>query len=547
MPNSMSRPQRQGESSKTTVVTAADSAAIPAAYWLIPITVAMLRILPFLAQQWLRPPLGKFFVGVSFLPTDFLAYMSFCRQVGHDTGFLMINPFTTDAQSPRFILLFHWVVGATSWVTHIPPNWVFEISRLPLLCALFWVLWRFLAVYLPQKSDRVWAALLMGFAGGIEGSLQFLDEVLPSAQANTFLEQTSSIQGWNLFAAAFNPLWIAALIPSIWVLREILAPFGREGCRRCLKIGLGIVLIHLIHPYSAIVVLGVACAMPPLAWVCQRSISRRATFTVVIGAVLAMLIMALLGWWQSQEPAFAQPAAQTLGSRSLSPFWYPITLGVPGFLAVRAVASRLFIADRCFELLVWIAVVVLLSSSPLLNGYKFVFHLFIPVCILAGPVARNLYERFRRSQFGWKLGSACILGMAFGSCVMLTFESLVQIRQVGFVPEVQLRLVRLLASAPVGNVLCPAYLGNIIPAFTPQRVWVGHWFLTPRFLRRSSVYDELTTNLAAMTDLRKLIESQRIRYMILPDDRANLLRDAIGPRIRERFEVGGYELWEIGR
>ena len=525
--------------------TEAGLAAIPPAYWLIPLAVSVLRTLPFLAQQWFHPPPGKVFVGVSYLPTDFLAYLGFCRQVGHGTEFLMVNPFTTEVQSPRYVLLFHWLVGAVSWLTHIPPNWVFELSRLPLLCGLFWTLWHFLAPYLPRKADRVWAALLIGFAGGIEGSLQFLDEILPSAEANTFLEDTASLLGWNVFAAAYNPLLIAALISSLWVLRDILAPPAKGSYRQALKIGLGIVLIHLIHPYSALVVLAVAGALPVLAFVCRPSIDYKAAFATLTGAGLALVIMAVLGWWQCQEPAYAQPASRTLGSRSLPPFWYPITLGATGLLAIRGAVSQSFPSERRFPLVAWIAVVVLLSSSPVLNGYKFAFHLFIPVCILAAPAATEVYQRFRSSGTVQKLIPAGILGLVFGSCVMVTFESLVESRQVGVIFEDQARLVRLLALKPSGNVLCPDYLGNIIPAFTAHRVWVGHWFLTPRFLRRAGEYDRLTTSLAALADLQRLLESQRIRYLILPDDRAEPLRASIGPRVRERVKVGSYELWVI--
>ena len=79
----------------------------PAWFWIIPAVVAFLRTLPFLWLKCAVPPKGMEFLGLGYIPFDFLSYLSFIRQVGDNASIFFYDAFTTAPQSPRFILLFH--------------------------------------------------------------------------------------------------------------------------------------------------------------------------------------------------------------------------------------------------------------------------------------------------------------------------------------------------------------------------------------------------------------------------------------------------------
>jgi hypothetical protein len=482
-------------------------------------------------------------MGIGLLPTDFLAYAAFARQVGDRGAFLFVNPFTTEPQEPRFVLLFHWVLGAVAGLFGVSPLWILELSRIPLTFAFFFVLWRFTAVFLTRREDRLWACALVAFSGGLEGFVRFLDG-LP--EALTFQQDTWTLQGWNFFAAAYNPLWICALTLTLIALKDVMTQSPRLTLGQALKLGLGIVVLQTVHPYSAIVVVAVCIGLLVFNWASGAKFEPGWDGRFLLGVGVGVGLVGLLLWWQSLEPAFKASADRTFGNHELPVFWYPVTLGMTGLLALRGACRDWSLdAPRRRVLLAWVAVVALLHSSPILNGYKFVLHLYVPVCLLAAPVARQVYQRFCGSGLVAKTGAALMLALAFGSSLMVTVESMARIGAINEVSASYMRVVRAISSRPAGNVLAPVDLGNLIPAFAPHRVWLGHWFLTPDFRNRWGTYERLTTSPHAKDELLALLDQQRLRYLVLATDRAERVARLLAGRIVERVPLGDYELWEL--
>ena len=99
-------------------------------------------------------------------------------------------------------------------------------------------------------------------------------------------------------------------------------------------------------------------------------------------------------------------------------------------------------------------------------------------------------------------------------------------------------LTGILSHKPAGNVLAPPDLGNILPAFTPDRVWVGHWFLTPDYAERSKLYTSLSRNPEQIEALENLLRQQQIRYLVLPTSRAKPIEAHLASGIAEREMFG---------
>lgn len=522
---------------------------MPAWLWLFAAAVGLARTLPFLFLQWQTPAAGKAFIGTGLLPTDFLAYLAFARQVGDAGAVIFCDPFVIEAQSPRFLLLFHWVVGAVGAVGHLPLTWTLELLRIPLMLWFFRTWWWFAEPWLPERNDRIWAAILVGLSGGVEGLLRVLDGVLPPELAATFLEQTWSLHGWSFFAAAYNPLWIAAITLALVVLRPVLLPASRLTLAGALRLALGIVVLHLVHPYSALVALAVCLGLPVVRLLVLGDQGEGSGLgSAWAGGLAAAAAIGVLGWWQAQEPVYRLASTNALGSRSISVFWYPVTLGIPGFMALRGAATHFGGAPGGrLALMTWFGIVALLHSSPVLNGAKFLLYVQLPVCLLAAPVARSVYERFRQAALRGKTGWALVLGLALVSCLTNTVEGLVQIGPVNAVPADAMRVVRFLEPLPPGNVLAPAEVGNLIPAFTRHRVYVGHWFLSPGYYRRVATYDRLTTPPEAARALPEFVADHRVGYVVVPAERAPEVQRAMGGSVRRRSDWGTLVVFEVER
>ncbi|MEN8159596.1 MAG: hypothetical protein ABFS41_05930 [Myxococcota bacterium] len=515
----------------------------PAWFWGIPLLAGGLRMLPFLAQRFVEPPPGTAWLPVSYLPKDFLQYAAFSRQVVVDGSFFFYNPFTTEPQADRFVLAFHWAVGLVAKACGAAPFTAFEWSRIPLLFAFFAALWWFLRPALPDRRERGMAALLVGFAGGLEGFVRpFAEGWLPPGGTLRLLQDTSPLHGWSPFAGFYNPLWIAALTLALLVLRPLL--FERERSPgRLAACAAGLVGLFFVHPYTALGVGVIATLHPLVARLCGENppVRRWLEDLAVLGA--AALVAGSVSLWQLQDAVYRQGTGGVLGDQNLSVLWYPLTLGLLGAMAwVGARRVRAARESAHPALFAWIGAVAALHWLPFLNGYKFVFLLPLPLCILAAPVACDWLGS--RLASGWRGRALAVLaGVAlFAGSALQTATAVRSVGEVSAAPVDLMGMVELLADEPTGNALVPSGLGNVLPAFSAHRVWVGHWFLTPDFFEREALLHRLTTQPRMGPQLVRLLEEQAIRYIVVPRARADFVARQLGASVAERRRVGGLEL-----
>ena len=513
----------------------ADAGRLPAAWWLIPATVALLRMLPVLSLDWAPPPPGQTYLGVSYLPADFLAYSSLVRQVSENATPFFYDPFTSEPQTGRFLFLFHWVVGLAARVTGASAVAALEWSRVPAIFACFAALAWFLRPIFPERRDRIATLLLVAFASGIESFLLLLVPELPEAWALRLREDTSPYYGWSLFASFFNPLWSTGLALGLLVLRPLL--FTAERSRRAL-VGAGalLFLLFFVHPYTAIGVCAITGATPVVAWLLRQPPTWRRELenALVLGA--ALVATGALSLWQLQDPVYRASSGGIFGSFSKSVLWYPVTLGVLGVLALAG--GRRFWRERHparFALFGWVAAIVLLQTLPILNGYKFVFLLPLPLCVLAAPAARELFARR-----AWLAAGVSVL--LFGGALLQTVEAVRSTRAVGAVPSDLMRAVETLVREPAGNALTSPGVGNVLPAFTSHRVFVGHWFMTPEFTSRSVWFRRFVWDPGAAAELRRTVRVQGIRYVIVPSKRADYVAGQLAEPPLERRPAGELEV-----
>ncbi|HNQ89696.1 MAG TPA: hypothetical protein PKM73_13845 [Verrucomicrobiota bacterium] len=300
----------------------------PLRLWWVPVAMAALRAIPFLMTRVLTPPPGITLPAVGYNPIDTFAYVAFIRQAAETGVWMFDNPYATQVQDGRFLLpLFAFLGHVCRW-TGLDPFWALELARVPLLFLFVAVLWRFLAPFIPEMNRRLTAVWMVGFAGGIEVLARPLVGLLPAALQNLAHQALSDEQGWNTFAAAYNPLWLAGLTLTMIALRPWLEPPDRQKARDWFQAGLGLVATYWVHPYSGLVVLAVIAMLPLLRWSLGFPIGSpgyRRGAGLCLGAALAAL--AAVTFWQHQDPVYGASAARALGDNPLSLFWYPVTLG----------------------------------------------------------------------------------------------------------------------------------------------------------------------------------------------------------------------------
>ncbi|HSE62264.1 MAG TPA: hypothetical protein VLG15_01500 [Thermoanaerobaculia bacterium] len=514
-------------------------------WWLVPLLVCVLRGLPFLLTQQPDPSPAEAWIPTGYIPKDFLAYVSFLRQVPDQHRVLFVNPFTTEPQEGRFFMLFLFLLGWISRVTGLDPFLTLELSRIPMLFLFFWLLARFVGRLFDDPARQRWAFLLVGLSGGIDILAKLARPWLPEGTSAVVSRDLWHVNGWTTFAAFYNPLWIAGLALSLSALAPLLDPARPADRRTVARLSIAVFLLHWVHVYSEIVVLAVAVVHPLVTWALGERVDRVRTrrLAMAVGAPLAVNTAITL--WQLRDSVFASSSGQILGPQQLSVFWYPLTLALVGAFALRGIALLARESHPWRTALVaWIAAVVFLHSSPVVNGYHFVFHLHLPVALAAAPAVAATVSRF--TETGRRVALALVLAGLFASPLAITWEAMRDVYRDSVVPRPYLDVARRLGREPPGNVLAPWQIGHLIPAYGPQRSFVGHWFMTPKYSARVRIYGELVGDPRRTGDLLTLVGRERIGYIVTPRSEEARLAAAFGERVSRTLTVDGLSVLVIG-
>lgn len=505
--------------------------------WGLFVLVALLHALPFVRAVGGHPPEGRAYVPVGHVPKDSLAYVALLRQVPDSGRFAFANPFDNAPGSGRVLMPLLWLIGAVAAGLRANPFWALELARVPLLALFFWLLWRLTLRVYSDERERKWAVGLVGFSGGLEFLVAPWASHLPAPVGRVFAQELARENGWSTFASLQNPLWIAGLALAVLVLGAIFRPNTRPR-NAVAWLGLGGFALYWVHPYSAIAVVAVALVYPVLGWLLDDAPVRQTGGACVSGAILALVLVAPIVFWQLQDPGYGAATGGVFGQQLLSVFWYPLAFGAVGVLALRAWRNPAnFFGGHRLGLLSWVVAVALLQSCPFLNGYHFTFFLHLPLALLAAPeVARLDREWTSARQRVWRAGLWALL---FLGAAANSLDALADVGERGAVPAGSIALAKRLGTLPPGNVAAPGEVGVLVPAFGPQRSYVGHWFLTPDFRAREEAYWRA---LDRPQELGSWLSGNDIRYLVLPKERAPAASAALGSRL---FGVEPFPPWVL--
>jgi hypothetical protein len=479
---------------------------VPAIVWGAAAITIVLRSLPFWAIVTGAAPAGQAAVPAPYIPRDWLAYVSLIRQGWGPFS----NPFTTQPQDERILMLFHQLLGGLHRLTGADPFLLLELSRVVALLGFTTVLWGVTGALYAARRERVWACWLVLLSGGLGFLARAAQPLLPKVVADAIAADLWTAYGWSTFEAAFNPLWVTGLALTLWLIR-ILA--GNETPAPRGLASLILLLLWFSHPYSGVAALAAVAGGLVSRWISGEPAVLQQARRLAGALAPALLVIALVTLWQRGDPAFRAASGFFFGHQATSPAWYPITLAAVGFFALRGLRELAATGHPWRHALAgWVGAVALLHSSTVINGYHFLFPLHLPLALLAaGPSARWLGER--TGAPARTLAAGGLLLLLFTSPIVTTLEDT---GQTPYLSAEALQLIRTLGEAPPGKVFAPTELGNVIPAYGRHQVWVGHWFMTPDYVERSLGYVELTRNPSRVAELAALVRREDFDYLVVP-------------------------------
>jgi hypothetical protein len=88
-------------------------------------------------------------------------------------------------------------------------------------------------------------------------------------------------------------------------------------------------------------------------------------------------------------------------------------------------------------------------------------------------------------------------------------------------------------------------MSNLIPAYSGQFVYAGHWFMTPEMREKRQQYDNFVQSAALAGEIGKLFTREKIRYAVVPKTANPRFLQELAALSEDRSDFGEHELFLI--
>ncbi len=429
-------------------------------------------------------------IGVLYNLPDTLSYASWAAQakLGHIT---FVDLFTTEPHARTLFNLYFLIVGSVSRISGIDPLALMELSALVLGPLSVFATLMIVRELKLEASAQALSIVLVFLGSGVSGLFIVLDTLgvahLRPGVDGYYLDM------FPLMNLVFYPYHAATFVLlALIVLWSIKVFAPQEGPSRMLRaalLGVLFLVTGLVRPYEVVTLALVFNLTALFGLITSRRVHLGKTVAVCcIVDLLASLPVAYAAFMATQPVwgSFAERSMALVDLGGVGAFlkgfamlWLLASLGL-----IFAVADRR--RDLCFVACWAIVVAVLLLVSPS-YGTKFAGGSVLPTGILA---AYGIQRLFQSAHPEWRpVIRPVVLGIV-GVMTLTPIVAFADMLQVG-APRVDTELlaagkrIRELEGARIPVVLTTSDAGALLPGLFGERVYAGHWSLTPGYLRKS--------------------------------------------------------------
>jgi hypothetical protein len=503
------------------------------------IALAILTTLPYLIAA-LRTPGAHVFTGVLTAYDDTFTYLAWIKQ-GADGHLLMCDLYTAEPQECEFFLPLWTILGFVARITGMQAAVIFHVARL-FSSLLLLIVARSAARRILKPRARLRYSLWMyAFSGGLgwlvyafNNKNDLLNASVISGSADLDLPEAIAFR--SAYAQVHFTLGAAmvsgAIILLFMALRE-------KSARRAVIAGAIVSLLAVVHPYLIIVVGAVALVAFALwPWINKRDEGIAKLYLLPLRVALWFGVSSLPGivylFYLKQSNEVLQEWLRITDTLSPSPIEYALGFGIITVLAV-AGFSRLWNMRSPYGrlFLIWIIAQSALLYAPVSFQRRLIEGLQLPLCIAASAAIFSLTQRFARVE----------RFKPFRATVLVSIILLASLTNVGFIAgqiiapaqaigasdprryapaDLIAALEWLNANAGCDEILFSSYMtGNIAPAITGMRVYLGHYGQTLRSDEKQEEVRAFYTNSMTYEEARRRLVGQRVSYVIYgPFERA---------------------------
>ncbi len=531
--------------------------------WLVWLVLAIVTTAPYVAAA-LRTPKGYVFTGVLTAYDDTFTYFAWTRQSA-DGRLLMCDLFTSESQSCEFFLPLWNVLGLITRVAHAPIALTFHAARI-LGALLLLLVAQAVARTVMNSRTRVryslWLYAMSGGFGWLVYALKSRNNLLAAGvdSGSVDLNMPEAIAFRSVFAQVHFAVGVALLC---WAIKLVFDASVEKKSRRAFAAGGLVSLLAVVHPYTVVVALSVACVtLLTRTWLIERATVTKADLflTVRLGGAIGATALPGLAYlvYVNRTSEVLREWLRVTDTLSPAPWEYALGFGV--VLVLAAVGSCLMWSDRApygrlFP--VWSLVQAALLYAPFSFQRRFVEGLQLPLSIAASVAVFWIADaKFQRAALPYrKIFLAGII--AFTSMTNLGFiagQLLTQRVASASIDSRRYVSADLVAafkwlsekSEPEAVVFSSYLTGSLVPSMTGLRVFLGHYGQTINSDEKGAEVTALYTGAMRGEAARQLFMEHRVRYVIYGQFERAISDSFVPPSwLKLAYRIGDVEVFEV--
>lgn len=531
-------------------------------FWVI-VGALFLSSLPYIVG-WIVAGRSYSYLGLYPLGSaDTNVYFSFMKQAEQGKVFVE-NLHTGELQHGSIFHPLWLVLGWSAGLFRLPIPLVFHLARVILGAVFLLFLYFFLGSVFSDSRRRNIAFVLAAFASGIGVFFSINVPFWDTIQAFLLLPSDQWITESNTFLTLMHsPLF---LLSQLLLLLLFWLVLHEERLRGAFMLGVVAFALGLVHPYDLVTVAALLPAFLAVRRIRDPMLTPRdagrflrrlavialfVTPAIIYFSVIGRVEPAIGGWMRQNVTISPMPHSYIFG------YGLILAFAVAGFVALRKTRNRtqLFV-------LTWTVVGLLLLYIPVQINRRFTNGLHVPLVILAAVgvdlawrglsriAARHELRRSALLSFaGWVVG----IGIFFSTMTVVAksiyWESNPAL-SIYHLPKTVTTAMDWLEpnTSDADVILAHSYDGNIIPARTGRRVYVGHGHQTVDWDRKRELVASWFFRTNGDDDAKAaFLRLERISVIFFSgtEDRLGEFDPAQKPYLRLVFRNAGASIYRV--
>lgn len=507
--------------------------------------VALLTVVPYALAYVMTPP-GQHFMGFFFEADDATTYLAKMRS-GAEGSWLWDNRYISIPSPPVLVYLFYTAWGQLAGLLHLSILLTYHLARLAGSFLLAAVVYAFATDLGLSRGGRRLATTLAFFGSGVGFLAQLLgDPRVGPLQVEALDLHLPELSGFYSTMAMPHFVWAAAALLAGMLLT--LRAVNKPGRRAPLLAGGAWNALAVIHPQMLLVAGAAVAAWLALRWTAGAFPGWAALGRAALAFALVTPLLTQEAWILVHDP-MVHRWSQEWAKPAPDPISLSLGLGIPLALALAALPTVWRRRARAEGLLLcWLTVGILLVylPSPLHVQRRLLGGLYLPIALLAALTLAAWQSRSRRAarHVRWTVVAACfssllVLSIAF-RFAMGSFPETYQTNDT-------VAAFHWLERAPRGGVLASPGTGLLIPAWTGQRTYVGHYSETLDYFAKAKRAGAILDARTPAADVRVFFAQEQLRYLFWgPSERAqSTFIPSAQPDLERVFRQGDVELYRF--